>query len=134
MTVFHFSCRAAASWLLVSVLSGVFPAAGADALPTTLPDVAHSRALEFAVPQPGISASQDPTPQSVAQQPPDQTPETAAPAKRHRSPWVRVAVIAAIAVGAGAAIILANHQSGKTSAPIPGVTVNVGAGSPGPPH
>ena len=134
MTVFHFSFRAAASWLLVSVLGGGFPAAGADALPTALPDVVHSRALEFAVPQPGNSASQDPTPQSVAQQPPDQTPETAAPAKRHRSPWVRVAVIAAIAVGAGAAIILANHQSGKTSAPIPGVTVNVGAGSPGPPH
>jgi hypothetical protein len=134
MTAFHFSFRAAASWLLVSVLSGVFPAAGADAPATALPDVAHSRALEFAVPQPGTSAIQDPTPQSVEQRPPDQTPATAAPAKRHRSPWVRVAVVAAIAVGAGAAIILANHQSGKTSAPITGVTVNVGAGSPGPPH
>jgi hypothetical protein len=133
MAAFHINFRAAASWLLVSVLGGGFPAAGADALPTALPDVVHSRALEFAVPQPGISATQDPT-QSVAQQPPDQTPTTAAPAKRHRSPWVRVAVVAAIAVGAGAAIILANHQSGKSSAPIPSVTVNVGGGSPGPPH
>jgi hypothetical protein len=134
MAAFHFSFRAAASWLLVSVLSGVFPAAGADALPTALPDIVHSRALEFAVAQPGISALQDPTPQSVAQQPPDQTPATAAPAKRHRSPWVRVAVVAGIAVGAGAAILLANHQPGKTSAPTTGVTVNVGGGSPGAPH
>jgi hypothetical protein len=134
MVAFHFNFRAAASWLLVSVLGGGFPAAGADAVPTVLPEVVHSRALKFAVLQPGISASQDPTPQSVTQRPPDQTPATAAPAKRHRSPWVRVAIVAAIAVGAGAAIILANHQSGKTSAPIPGVTVNVGGGSPGPPH
>ena len=134
MASFRFSFRAAASWLLVSVLSGVFPAAGADALPKARPDIVHSRALEFAVPQPGISAIQDPAPQSVAQLPPDQTPATAAPAKRHRSPWVRVAVIAGIAIGAGAAIVLANHQSGKTSAPITGVTVNVGGGSPGGPH
>jgi hypothetical protein len=133
MASFRFSFRAAASWLLVSVLSGVFPAAGADALPAALPGIVHSRALAFAVPQPGISAAQDPTPQSVAQRSPGQTPVTAAPAKRHRSPWVRVAVVAGIAIGAGAAIILANHQSGKTSAPITGATVNVGGGSPGAP-
>lgn len=134
MAAFHLSFRAAATWLLVSVLSGVYPAAGADALPTALPGIVHSRALEFAVAQPGISAFQNPTPQSVAQRPPDQMPATAEPAKRHRSRWVWVAVAAGIAAGAGAAIIVANHQSGKTSPPIPSVTVNVGGGSPGPPH
>ena len=129
-----FSFRAATCWLLVSVLSGVLPATGADALPKALPDIVRGRALEFAVAQPGISAVQDTTPQSVAQGPADRIPATAAPAKRHRSRWVWVAVVAGIA-GAGAAIIVANRQPGKTSAPITGVTVNVGGPSPGgPPH
>jgi hypothetical protein len=132
MAASHFSFRAATSWLLVSVLSGALPATGADAPPKALPDILRGRALEFAVAQPGISAFQDTTPQSVAQQPADQTPATAAPAKRHRSPWVWVAV-AAIAAGAGAAIVVANRQSGRTSAPTTCITVGVGGPSPGHP-
>jgi hypothetical protein len=112
MAAFHFSFRAATSCLLMIVLSGVLPATGADALPK----------------------AQDTTPQSVAQQPADQTPAIAAPAKRHRSPWIWVAVVAGIAAGAGAGIIVGNRQSGKTSAPIPGATVGVGGPSPGGPH
>lgn len=133
MAACHFSFRAATSWLLVSVLSGVLPATGADALPNALPEIVRGMALESAVAQPGILASQDTTPQSVVQRPPDQTPATAAPATRHRSRWVWVAVVAGIAAGAGAAIIVTNRQPGRTSAPVTGVTVNVGGPSPGAP-
>jgi hypothetical protein len=133
MAASHFRLRAATSWLLVTVLSGVLPAAGADALPKALPDIVRGRALQFAVAQPGISAIQDTTPQSVAQRTVDPTPATAAPAKRHRSTWVWVAVAAGIAAGAGGAIFVTNRQSGKTSAPITGVTVNVGGPSGGHP-
>jgi hypothetical protein len=133
MAAFHSSCRAA-SWLLATILSGSFPAVGADGLPTALPDIAHSRALQGAVPQSGAPAIQDPTPQTVPQRLPERTPATAAPAKRHHSVWIRVAIVAGIAAGAGAAIIVANRQSGRTSAPANGVTVIVGGGSPGPPH
>lgn len=134
MAASHFSFRAATSWLLVGVLSGVLPAMGADAPPKPLPDIVRGSALELAVAQPGTLATQDTTPQSVTQAPADQTPPTAAPAKHHLSRWVWVAVIAGVAVGAGAAIIVTNHQSGRTSPPPPGVTVNVGGGaSPGAP-
>jgi hypothetical protein len=134
MAASHFSFRAGTRWLLVSVLSGVVPATGADALPKALPGIVRGSALECAVAQPGTPAIQDNTPQAVVQRPADQIPATAAPAKRHRSPWVWVAVVAGIAVGAGAAIVLGNHQPIKTSASIPGVTVTVGGPSPGAPH
>src|SRR5271166_3376744 len=101
MAASHFSFRAATCWLLVSVLSGVLPAAGADAPPKVLPDMVRGSALELAVAQPGTLATQDTTPQSVVQQPVEQTPAAAAPAKPHRSKWVWVAVIAGIAAGAG---------------------------------
>jgi hypothetical protein len=150
MAVCHVSFRAAASWLLVSLLSGAFPAAGADAPPTAPPDLAHSAvgfamsqpaflAFQDGTPQPGAqnpvppSPAQEPTPQSVAARPPDETPATAAPAKHHLSKWVWLAVVAGIAAGAGTAIVLANHQPGKTSPPAPTVTVNVGGGSAGAP-
>jgi hypothetical protein len=146
MTGFHFGLRAAASWLLVSVLSGVFPAAGADGPSTTLPDRVHSSGLESAAPQPGAllltrafqdpapqPVAQEPSPQSVAQRPPADTPATATPAKRHIPRWVWIAVIAGVAVGAGAAIVIAGHQPGKTSPPVTSVTINVGSGSAGAP-
>jgi hypothetical protein len=190
MAVFHFRFRTAASWLLVSVLSGIFPAAGADAPPTaplkdrgqesgaggrgkaalargsfslalvadrpwgTLPDSVYGRDLNSTMPQPGAllltrafqdpapQALQEPTPQSgaqapsaqsVAHQPAGEAPATAAPAKHHLPKWVWLAVVAGIAVGAGAAIVVEGHQSGKTSPAIPTVTVNVGGGSAGAP-
>ncbi len=131
MAASHFiSFRAATCWLLVSVL--VLPAMGADAPPKALADIMRGSALEVAAAQPGTLAAQDTPPQSVVQQPAEQTPAAAAPAKHHRT-WVWVAVIAGIAVGAGTAIIVTNRQSGRTSPPTPGVTVNVGGASAGAP-
>jgi hypothetical protein len=125
MAASHFSLPAATRWLLVSVLCGVLPATGADALPEAWPDIA--------VVQPGILAIQDPAPQSVVQQPAGQTPATAAPAKHHLSKWIWLAVIAGVAVGAGTAIVVTNRQPGRTSTPTTGVTVNVGSPTPGAP-
>jgi hypothetical protein len=135
MVCFRSNFRAVICGLLVSVLSGVFPASGADALPRalTLPDIASGIALEFAVAQPGTLAIPDPTPQQAVQQPAEQTPATASPAKPHHSRRVWVAVIAGLAIGAGAAIVVTNRQSGRTSQPVTGATVNVGGASPGAP-
>jgi hypothetical protein len=152
MIASHFSFPAVTRWLLVSVLSAVLPAMGADALPTALPDIVRGSALELAVLEPGTLASpgttaspggasaspgtlanQDTTPQSVVQQPADQIPATPAQVTRHHSRWVWVAVIAGIAAGAGAAIVVTNRQSGRTSTTIPGATVNVGGPSAGAP-
>lgn len=134
MAAFDFNFRAVICWLLVGVLSGALPATGADAVPGAPSNIARVNALESAVAPPGILAPQDPTPPSVVQQPPDQTPTTVAPAKSRLPRWVWMAVATGLAVGAGAAIVVTNNQSGRTSASIPGVTVNVGGPSPGGPH
>jgi hypothetical protein len=118
------SLRAATCWLLLSILSGVLPAACAGANPADVTDAARNAALAAAMPDP---AAQDSAPQQATVPTP-----APAPLKRHHT-WTWVAVIAAVAVGAGVAIIATNRQSGKTSTTTSGATVGVGSPSVGAP-
>lgn len=133
MADFPFRFRSAITCLLVGTLSVVAPAMGAEEPRISSNHIAGIQALESAVPQPGMLASQDQTPQAAVQ-PADQAAPTAAPPKHHLSPWVWVAIVAGVAAGAGAAILAANGQSGKTSAPVTSITLNVGGASAAAPH
>jgi hypothetical protein len=129
---FQSSLRGLTSWLLIGALSGIVPlraapapgtpaSSGATALaPLTMPllDAAHLAALP-------PSAQQTATPP---------TSSGAAPtAKHHLSRWAWVAIVAGVGVGVGTAIIVSNHQAGKTAVIPPTATVAAGSVTAGPP-
>jgi hypothetical protein len=114
--------RVVTSWLLIGALSGVvqLPAAPAvqpgtlaTSLPTTSFDITHIAETPRAEQQPDNSSAAS---------------GAAAPAKRHISRWVWVAIVAGVGLGAGAGIIAGNKQSAKTAAVPPSATIGVGSG------
>jgi hypothetical protein len=129
---FQSSLRELTSWLLIGALSGIVPltaapppgtpaSSGAAALgPLTMPllDVAHLAAM----------------PRSDQQTATPATSSGATPTPKHRlSRWAWVAIVAGVGVGVGAAIIVSNHQAGKTAVIPPTATLGAGSVSAGPP-
>ena len=129
---FQSSLRVLTSWLLIGALSGIVPltaapppgtpASGATAalasLRIPLLDVAHLAAIPR-------SDQQTATPSTSS--------GAASTAKHHLSRWAWVAIVAGVGVGVGAAIIVSNHQGGKTVVIPPTATLGAGTVTAGPP-